>query len=101
MPAPLELNLDDVVRLKRPHPCGGTDWQVTRLGADIGLRCLACGRRVMLERPVLERRLKQFVSRAGDERTAEDVSPEQSDTPPKLKRAGGKGGRRVKGRSIA
>jgi len=62
---PLELNLEDVVRLKRPHPCGSTDWQVTRLGADIGLRCLGCGRRVMLERPVLERRLKQFVSHAG------------------------------------
>jgi hypothetical protein len=66
MPAPLELNLDDVVRLKRPHPCGGTDWQVTRLGADIGLRCLGCGRRVLLERPVLERRLKEFVSRSSD-----------------------------------
>ena len=66
MAAPLELNLDDVVRLKRPHPCGGVDWQVTRLGADIGLRCLTCGRRVMLERPVLERRLKEFVSRGGE-----------------------------------
>ena len=61
---PLELNLDDVLRLKRPHPCGGTDWQVTRLGADIGLRCLTCNRRVLLERPVLEKRLKQFVSHA-------------------------------------
>jgi hypothetical protein len=53
-----------VVRLRKVHPCGGTDWQVYRLGADIGLRCLTCGRRVMLERAVLERRIKQFVSRA-------------------------------------
>lgn len=60
---PLELNLGDVVRLKRAHPCGGTDWEVTRLGADIGLRCLTCNRRVMLERPILERRLREFVSR--------------------------------------
>jgi hypothetical protein len=52
-----------VVRLRKPHPCGGTDWRVTRLGADIGLNCLTCGRRVLLERPVLEKRLKQFVSR--------------------------------------
>lgn len=64
MAAPLDLHLDDVVRLKRLHPCGGSDWQVTRLGADIGLRCLTCGRRVLLERAVLEKRLKQFVSRA-------------------------------------
>jgi hypothetical protein len=53
-----------MVRLRKPHPCGGSDWEVTRLGADIGLRCLGCGRHVMLERAVLERRMKQFVSRA-------------------------------------
>jgi hypothetical protein len=52
-----------VVSLRKPHPCGGSDWEVTRLGADIGLRCLGCGRHVMLERAVLERRMKQFVSK--------------------------------------
>jgi hypothetical protein len=50
-----------VVHLRKRHPCGGFDWQVTRLGADIGLRCLTCGRRILLERPVLERRLKELV----------------------------------------
>jgi hypothetical protein len=60
----LQLDLGDVVRLRRPHPCGGYDWQVVRLGADIGLRCLGCGRRVMLERPLLEKRLQQFVFRS-------------------------------------
>ena len=68
------LNLGDVVRLRRVHPCGGFDWQVTRLGADIGLRCLGCGRRVLLERATLERRLKEFVSRA-----EVAPSPRQSD----------------------
>jgi hypothetical protein len=53
-----------VVRLRKAHPCGGTDWQVTRLGADIGLRCLGCGRRVLLERATLEKRLKEFVLHA-------------------------------------
>ena len=52
-----------MVRLRKPHPCGGYEWEVTRLGADIGLRCLQCGRRLMLERAVLERRVKEFVSR--------------------------------------
>jgi hypothetical protein len=60
----LDFALGDVVRLRKPHPCGGFDWQVTRLGADIGLRCQTCGRHVLLERAVLERRLKQFLSRA-------------------------------------
>jgi hypothetical protein len=51
------------VRLRKKHPCGGFDWRVVRLGADIGLVCATCGRRVLLERPVLQRRLKEFISR--------------------------------------
>lgn len=64
--APLELFIGDVVRLRKPHPCGGYDWTVVRLGADIGLRCLGCNRRVLLPRRELERRLKLFVSRGPD-----------------------------------
>lgn len=60
---PLELVLEDVVRLRKPHPCGSTDWVVVRLGADIGLRCLGCGRRVLLPRRTVEKRLKVFVQR--------------------------------------
>jgi len=60
---PEEFRMGDVVRLRKPHPCGSFEWTVTRLGADIGLRCATCGRRVLLERRVLEKRLKQFVSR--------------------------------------
>lgn len=70
----LELFLGDVVRLRRPHPCGGTEWLVDRLGADIGLRCQACGRHVLLERRVLESRLAAFVTR-GDPTLSAAVSP--------------------------
>jgi hypothetical protein len=59
----LPLLLGDVVRLRRTHPCGGNDWLVDRLGADIGLRCQTCGRHVLLERVVLEARLVDFVAR--------------------------------------
>ena len=60
---PVEFRVEDVLRLRKPHPCGGLDWQVYRLGADIGLRCLGCGHRVLIPRSTLERRLRQFVSR--------------------------------------
>ncbi|MCC6314674.1 MAG: DUF951 domain-containing protein [Thermomicrobiales bacterium] len=60
---PLELRLGDVVRLRKPHPCGATDWTVVRLGADIGLRCHGCAHKVLLPRRTLERRLKIVVSR--------------------------------------
>lgn len=55
------VQIDDVVRLRKPHPCGGSDWQVVRLGADIGLKCLGCQRRVLLPRAEFERRVKSFV----------------------------------------
>ena len=58
----LELRIDDVVRLKKPHPCGSYDWRVVRLGADIGLVCTICDRRIMLARSVLEKRLKSVVT---------------------------------------
>jgi hypothetical protein len=57
-----DLNLNDIVRLRKPHPCGGYEWKIVRLGADIGLECLTCGRRVLLARRILARRLKNIVS---------------------------------------
>lgn len=54
-----ELGLGDILRLRKPHPCGGYEWRVVRLGADIGIECLTCGRRVMLERRALKNRLKK------------------------------------------
>jgi len=55
----LALQLGDVVRLKKPHPCGSYTWEVYRLGADIGLRCQSCGRHILLPRSELERRVKE------------------------------------------
>ena len=60
-----ELNLEDVVTLRKPHPCGGYEWKVVRLGADIGLACLTCQRVVLLPRRELARRLKKH--RRGEE----------------------------------
>ena len=74
----LELLLGDVLRLERRHPCGGDTWLVDRLGADIGLRCRGCGRHVLLDRRLLERRLVTFVSR-GDPRLSAAVVPPPRD----------------------
>jgi hypothetical protein len=70
----LELFLGDVVRLRRPHPCGASEWLVERLGADIGLRCQGCGRYVLLDRRQLEHRLDGFVTR-GDPALSAAVAP--------------------------
>ena len=55
----LDLALGDVLRLKKKHPCGSDLWEVVRLGADIGIKCQGCGRRVLVQRSRLERRVKQ------------------------------------------
>jgi hypothetical protein len=74
----LEFLLGDVVRLRRRHPCGGDEWLVDRLGADIGLRCRTCGRHVLIERRSLERRLAVFVSR-GDPGLSQATTPAMAD----------------------
>ncbi|NOY98951.1 MAG: DUF951 domain-containing protein [Chloroflexi bacterium] len=62
-----DLQVDAVVRLRKPHPCGSYEWTVTRLGADIGLECRGCGRRVMLTRRELSRRLKTILPKGADD----------------------------------
>ena len=54
----MEIKIGDLVRMKKKHPCGGDQWQVVRVGADIGIRCQKCQRRVLLERGVFERRVR-------------------------------------------
>lgn len=63
MREPLTFGLGDLVRLRKPHACGATDWEVVRLGADIGIRCVGCGHRVLLERPKFEKSVKAVLRR--------------------------------------
>jgi len=62
-----DLQLNDLIRLRKPHPCGSYEWIIVRLGADIGLECTGCRRRVMLTRRELKRRLKAILPRGSDE----------------------------------
>ncbi len=62
-----EIALGDRVRLRKAHPCGGFEWEVVRLGADIGLVCLTCGHRVLLTRRELARRMKALLPKEGKE----------------------------------
>ena len=54
----IDFKLEDIVRLKKVHPCGSYEWTVVRLGADIGIICKGCARRLMLSRSALEKRVK-------------------------------------------
>lgn len=50
--------LGECVQLKKKHPCGSDEWEIIRLGADIKIKCLGCGRLVMLSRSQLEKKIK-------------------------------------------
>ncbi len=70
----MEIELGDVVRLRKKHPCGGDEWQVVRVGADIRIKCLKCQRQVLLERGIFERRMRALVSR-GQPATEANAEP--------------------------
>lgn len=57
-----EIRLQDVVQMRKTHPCGSDQWTVIRIGADIKVKCLGCGRIVMMERADFVRRRKKVLT---------------------------------------
>ncbi len=57
---PGDIRAGDLVRLKKPHPCGGNLWKVNRVGGDIGLFCQTCGHYIMAPRFRMERRIREI-----------------------------------------
>jgi len=72
----VEIHLGDIVRMRKPHPCGSYEWEVVRVGTDVGLVCQTCGRRVMLQRGVFNKRLKTIVKSAAQDTDTEAKTPE-------------------------
>ena len=58
---PMDIQVGDVLEMKKPHPCGGSRWQVLRVGMDFKLRCLGCGREMMVPRVKAERAVRHVV----------------------------------------
>jgi len=70
-----DLQMNDHLRLRKPHPCGSYEWTVIRLGADIGLECKGCSHRVMLTRRELAKRLKLNLTKQEENREVNDEDP--------------------------
>lgn len=66
-----KLYVGDVVEMRKPHPCGGTVWTIVRVGADIGLICQTCGRRVLLPRRRFAHQAKRFLARGAPSEESE------------------------------
>lgn len=67
-----DVRVGDIVLARKMHPCGSDRWQIYRVGADIGMRCLGCGRRVMLPRRKFERAIKRVIHAARTDSGQED-----------------------------
>ncbi len=57
-----DYKLGSIVVMKKNHPCGSNEWEITRVGADIKIKCLKCGRSIMLPRIEFNKKLKKVVN---------------------------------------
>ncbi|MGI5997613.1 MAG: DUF951 domain-containing protein [Lutispora sp.] len=64
---PKKFNVGDIVETRKVHPCGSNQWEVTRVGADFKMKCLGCGRVVMLPRVKFEKSVKKAIKSAESE----------------------------------
>ena len=57
----MEINVGDVVKMKKAHPCGSYEWEVLRIGADFSLKCLGCDHQIMIARRMMEKNIREIV----------------------------------------
>lgn len=57
----MEINVGDVVKMKKAHPCGSYEWEVLRIGADFRLKCLGCDHQIMIARRMMEKNIREIV----------------------------------------
>ena len=60
----MDIQVGDVLKLKKPHPCGSKEWEVLRIGADFRLKCQGCGHQVMIARRQVEKNVKEIIAKA-------------------------------------
>ena len=56
----MDIQVGDIVKLKKQHPCGAKEWEVLRIGADFRLKCMGCGHQIMIARRVLEKSVREI-----------------------------------------
>lgn len=61
----MQYDLNDRVQMRKTHPCGSDQWEIIRVGADIKIKCLGCGRIVMLDRAIFDKRLRKVLGKEG------------------------------------
>lgn len=60
----MDIQVGDIVTLKKEHPCGSKEWEVLRIGADFRLKCLRCGHQIMIARKLVEKNIREIKKKA-------------------------------------
>jgi len=61
----MDFQVGEIIKMKKPHPCGDNRWEILRTGMDFRLRCCGCGRQVMVKRKVVEKGFRGYVALEG------------------------------------
>jgi len=61
----VKYQVGDIVKMKKGHPCGSDQWEIYRTGMDFGIKCMGCGRHVMIPRPKFEKGVKAIIKSVG------------------------------------
>lgn len=56
----MDIAVGDIIKMKKQHPCGNSEWEVLRTGADFRLKCMGCGHQIMLARKIVEKNIKSL-----------------------------------------
>jgi hypothetical protein len=56
---PMDIQVGDILTMKKAHPCGSKEWEVLRIGADLRMKCMGCGHQIMIPRPKAEKGIKK------------------------------------------
>lgn len=57
----MDIRVGDILKMKKQHPCGSSEWEVLRIGADFRLKCQGCGHQIMIPRPKAEKNVRNVV----------------------------------------
>ena len=56
----MDIRLNDILTMKKQHPCGSSEWEILRVGADFRLKCTGCGHQIMIARKLVEKNTKNL-----------------------------------------
>ena len=71
----MDIQVGDILKLKKQHPCGSKEWEVLRIGADFRLKCRGCGHQIMIARRQAEKNVREIIPEIGRASCRERVLP--------------------------